>query len=466
MKLRLLLFSLGLTLSGIISAFGQSPATDEYWEGTLNIGGSLRLGFHLPANGNTTMDSPDQGAMNIPAVLEKYNGDSLVIAVSSISGYYRGKIQAADSSIQGQWVQRGMPFPLVLRKRSQATGLLRPQNPKEPFPYGVTEVTFPSMHGGHSLAGTLTLPPGSGPFPAVILISGSGPQDRDETLMGHKPFWVIADYLTRKGIAVLRFDDRGIGKSGGQFEGASAYDFAEDVKGAIAFLRNQGNILPGKIGLIGHSEGGMVAQMICAKDRKLAFMVSMAGPGVPCKDLLIRQSQDIYRASGYTDEASLRRYGEYLSGLYEIIIRNGSSEKTLYLLQMYIQGWLPRFSTSEQRLFQINADVTSPAMKELTGNWFVRFIRFDPGDYIPRIQCPVLAINGAKDVQVAAGPNLKGYTDQVKDKAKLTTREYSELNHLFQHCSSGLPAEYGKITETISEEVLKDMGEWIVAHSR
>jgi len=453
-----LLFSFGLPAQNL----------PGYWEGKLNVGTELRIGFNITTAQNSfsvTLDSPDQGITGVEADLVRSDDDSLVIAIKSIQGTYRGKVSWSDSTVTGSWIQRGFPFPMVLRKTNSPAVLPRPQTPKAPFPYTVKEIEFKSVKDTHSLSGTLTIPENGKPGAAVIMITGSGPQDRDETLMGHKPFLVIADYLSRNGIAVLRYDDRGIGKSGGNFATSTIYDFADDVRGAIRYLKSQPGIDSTKIGLLGHSEGSMVSQVVCAGDPSVAFFVSLAGPGEACRFLLYRQLVDVYRVNGISDEASLKKYSQYIESFYDIIIKYGVSEETRNEIRKHVAASAPMFTVLERQIYNVDTAGVEGMLKYFVSDWFVNFIRFEPEPYLKKITCPVLAVNGSTDIQVAAAPNLEGFRKNCSKKI-LTVKEYPGLNHLFQHSVNGNPNLYGKIEETISEEVLKDIKDWILKQTK
>jgi len=274
------------------------------WLGTLDAGGvRLRVAFEISnaASGLTaTMDSLDQGAKGIPVAAVNYRRPALTMAVTAIGGTYRGELAADGETISGTWSQGGALLPLVLKrvKQTELPAPRRPQMPVKPYPYHEEDVVIDNATAKVKLAGTLTVPQGPGPFPAVLLITGSGPQDRDESLMGHKPFLVLADHLTRQGIAVLRLDDRGVAKSTGDFAAATTADFSTDAESGFLYLLSRREIEPHKVGLIGHSEGGLIAPMVAARNEKVAFIVLMAASGVPGDDVLVEQVRMMAMASG------------------------------------------------------------------------------------------------------------------------------------------------------------------------
>ena len=290
----------------------------------------LRIVFHLKQESDGhlsgTMDSPDQGARGIPLSSARLEEDSLWIEVTVAGGGFAGALLAGDTVVAGSWSQSGLRLPLRLRKSGLPEPAGRPQDPLPPFPYRREDVSFASEEPGITLAGTLTTPPGDTPVPGIVLISGSGPQDRDETIFGHRPFLVLADYLTRAGFAVLRFDDRGVGSSTGSPQGATLERLALDVRGAVNLFSHRPEVDPTRIGLLGHSEGGLLGSMVALDSGKIAFLVLMATPGVPGKELLLMQSEALARASG-ADEEAIARAQALNRSVYEIA-RTGRGQRT------------------------------------------------------------------------------------------------------------------------------------------
>ncbi|MGH1561008.1 alpha/beta fold hydrolase [Caulobacter segnis] len=283
-------------------AFAQVTPVVGDWYGTLVIpsGPKLALVFHVKPDGSATMDSPNQMAKGMPAAATLANG-KVTLSLSAIPAGFEGALSADGQTLQGQWLQGGGALPLTMSRTAPV--LNRPQTPKPPFPYRAEDVSYRNPASGLTLAGTLTLPEGAGPFPAVVLITGSGAQDRDETVFGHKPFWVIADALTRKGVAVLRVDDRGTGGSQAGPPGSGGIPaLVTDVAAGVAFLRARADIDPARIGLVGHSEGGQVAPLVAAEDPRVAFLVLMAAPGVDGATLLVAQNRALFAASGMPDD--------------------------------------------------------------------------------------------------------------------------------------------------------------------
>jgi pimeloyl-ACP methyl ester carboxylesterase len=365
-----------------------------------------------------------------------------------------------SDSIAGIFKQAGQEMPLQLSrvKGEIHQKLNRPQEPKAPFPYTSKDVVIKTKTEGVKLAGTLTIPEGKGPFPAVVLVSGSGPQNRNEELMGHKPFLVIADYLTRNGIAVLRYDDRGTAESTGDFNKATSLDFSNDAEAAFLFLQQQKKIIPSKVGIIGHSEGGMIAPMVAARNPEVGFVVLLAGPGIPIDQLLALQIQKVSEAEGNKiDEKEIQLSKE----IYAILKANVSNETARKQLEIRIDEYI------ESRKNEENAGENEQlfsAIDTYLSTWFRYFIQFDPYPYLSKTKCPVLAINGENDVQVTAKENLTALAKILKESGNNTVEIHSlpKLNHLFQHSETGAVSEYVKIEETFSVEVLELMKQFIL----
>jgi alpha-beta hydrolase superfamily lysophospholipase len=437
------------------------------WLGKISTGGiNLRLVFNLKLNDKdsliATADSPDQGAKNIPLGRVILIDKKLVIKAPTLAGEYNGTI-TGDSTIDGTWTQRGVSFVVNLKKLKTELAVIRPQEPKPPFPYTSEDVTFTNNKFNIILAGTLTMPAGNGPFKAAILISGSGAQNRNEELMGHKPFLVIADYLSRNGVAVLRYDDRGTGQSQGNYAEATSADLATDAEAAYNFLKNNPKINSREIGLIGHSEGGLIAPIVASSNPGIAFIVSLAGPGVTGQQIIIRQSQEISRISGISEE-KIRKSTETNKKLYAVLRKEKDNKKAEVKILTLYKDILEKEKSSkedtEKAVNQLKASFGAPVY-----TWFRYFIVTDPAIFWKKVTCPVLALNGEKDLQVSAKENLpeieKALISSGNESVK--TVKLPGLNHLFQHCKTGLPGEYSSIEETFSPEALKIIADWILA---
>lgn len=435
------------------------------WYGKLAIQGTeLRIVFNISTTENgytSTMDSPDQGAKGIPVKSTNYENGILKIEMPNIKLEYSGELKSG--TISGNLKQNGMSFPMNLSKEAiQKRVAIRPQEPKKPYPYYSEDITFENKKDNITLAGTLSLPKKEGTFPVVLLISGSGPQNRDEELLGHKPFLVLSDYLTRNGIAVLRFDDRGTALSEGNFKSATSLDFASDVEAGIQYLKTRKEIKNNKIGLIGHSEGGMIAPIIASKSKDVDFIVLLAGTGVTGEEILLLQQELIGRVSGISEKDLLRSKNTN-KGAFEIVKKATSQEEMIKELTFYFEKIIKETPETEKPKEVKEEEYVKMMVDELSNPWMQFFIKYNPAVSLDKVKCPVLAINGEKDLQVPAKINLeaiKKALDKGKNK-KSTVMELPNLNHLFQECKSGSPEEYATIEETFSPKALEVVKNWI-----
>ena len=452
---------------GIVIGLSVSYAEDRvagHWEGQIDIPGqpiAVKIDLAIDdGDWRGTIDIPTQGAKGLPLsdihVVEE-DGTRVKFSIRGVPGNptFDGKLQ--DSAISGTFSQGVATFGFRL-SREIVKGPARPQEPKPPFPYKIEEVTF--QNGTVNLAGTLTLPQGDGPFPAVLLISGSGLQDRDETLVGHKPFWVLADYLSRAGIAVLRVDDPGIGKSTPHPKPPTTADFATDVEAGVAFLKGDSRV--NNIGLIGHSEGGLIAAIVASRNNDVGFVVLMAGPGVPGAELLRKQNERIFDAAGIAGERK-QNLLTLLDRLFTILTSEDMAEderrqgvNEIVRKQLEINGVPP----AQQDEAQVRALVE----QSLTP-WMRYFLTFDPQPALEKIRVPVLALNGELDVQVDAKQNLTAIAAALEKggNQNVTVHRLPEHNHLFQRARTGLMKEYGAIEETLSPKVLDLIRDWILS---
>ncbi|WP_292379080.1 alpha/beta hydrolase family protein [Methanosarcina sp. UBA289] len=445
------------------------------WMGNLTVPGGLelRIVFNISTNSdgsiNASMDSPDQGVSGIPVESVSYKNDNLNLGVKSIPGSFEGIYKENNKTIEGEWKQSGSAFPLVLEKVEKAPEMHREQDPVKPYPYTEEEVVYENKGAGVKLAGTLTLPRSEGPFPAVILITGSGQQNRNEEIAGHRPFLVLSDYLTRQGIAVLRVDDRGIGGSTGNVSQATTEDFAGDVLTGVEYLKNRKEIDPSRIGLIGHSEGGLIAPMVAVKSQDIAFIVLMAGQGITGEEISYLQSDLIYRAEG-VDNETIARNDVLLKSMYSVIKEKQNETIAAEKLHKFMVNEVENMSEEEKKNsgyseddldVQINAQV-----QNLLSPWMRFFLTYDPAPTLMKVKCPVLAINGEKDLQVPPKENLRTIDEALKagGNKDYTVKELPGLNHLFQTAKTGSPSEYAKIEETISPAALEIIGNWISEH--
>lgn len=470
-------FALIIVSCSSLVIFAQQQDTsvigiEGIWQGELKVPGTvLRIVFKVSKNPDgtltATLDSPDQGATDIPVEEAIFKDNILRLNVKSVGGVFEGKVSEDFLVIEGEWKQSGGAFPLTVKRVDKAVEILRPQVPKKPYPYIEEEVIYENKDAEITLAGTLTLPSGNAPFPVILLISGSGPQDRNETIYNHRPFLVLADYLTRQGIAVLRVDDRGVGESTGDFSQATSVDFASDVLAGIEYLKTRKEINPEQIGLIGHSEGGLIAPMVAVKSLDVAFIILMAGTGLTGEEILYLQGALISRAMGVSEEdiAKNRQFNEKIFSL----IKEEKDEKTIEekLHQMFMADWAELNDEEKSRIGDPEVFLKAQ-LQSLLSPWLKFFLTYDPKPTLSKVKCPVLAINGEKDLQVPPKENLSAIEEALVagGNKNFTVKELPGLNHLFQTAQTGLPAEYVKIEETISPVALKIIGDWIFEQTK
>ncbi|MDX2038271.1 MAG: alpha/beta hydrolase [Isosphaeraceae bacterium] len=440
------------------------------WEGKLEVGAGLTLRVVLKISKDkdgkqvVVFRSPDQTPQDIPVGETSFQGKTLSAKIKAIGAEFQGDLDESKSKIVGTWRQGGGELPLTLAKAEKESEAKRPQTPKPPFPYQSVEVTYPGGREGIKLAGTLTIPKGDGPFPAAILISGSGPQDRDETLFQHKPFAVIADDLTKRGVAVLRVDDRGTAKSTGDFASATSLDFAADVVSGLRYLATRKEIDPKRLGLVGHSEGGLIAPIVAADHPdQVAFIVLLAGPGLPGSEVVRKQSTDIAFAMGAKPD-SIALQSALVEQLTAIVAAEKDDAKAKTLIREAFAKMMEKLDEKERKAFETQAEAAKQRLDQFATPWFRFFLTHDPRTPLARVTCPVLALNGEKDLQVHAGDNLGAISTALAKAGnqRVATKELKGLNHLFQTCKTGAPAEYASIEETVAPSALAAIGDWIV----
>jgi fermentation-respiration switch protein FrsA (DUF1100 family) len=425
----------------------------------------LRIVFHVDSTENdgfiATLDSPDQGAYGISCGEVSFDGQQVSILVPQVGGKYEGTF-SSQITIDGTWTQGMSSLELDLNYTEEIVELVRPQEPVPPFPYEVKEVSFKNDKAGITLAGTLTLPKGDGAFPATILVSGSGPQDRDEQVFGHKPFLVIADYLTRNGIAVLRYDDRGVGGSTGDFGLATSEDFATDAIAALDFLRTQDGIDSEMVGITGHSEGGLIAPMVAADYSNIGFIVLLAGPGITGKEILLLQTMLISEASG-SSKNEINQNLKLLTKVYSLIESENDPEKLDVEIEKLVDDLISSLSEEEKKDPANYKETIMQGLEPIKSPWFKFFMSYDPVSSLVNVKSPVLALNGEKDLQVPPKENLEAIENALKKggNENFKIQELEGLNHLFQHSETGVPTEYGQLEETFSEEALELIASWI-----
>jgi pimeloyl-ACP methyl ester carboxylesterase len=451
---------------------GAKPAANEQiWQGRLAVGAglSLRVAIHIFTDKagalTATFDSLDQGAKGLKVDTVSLDKKTLKLEMKQLASSYEGTLNAAGDEAVGTWTQAGTNLPLTFKKTDALEQVKRPQTPQPPYPYQSEQVSYPNKAAGITLAGTLTIPKGTGPFPAAILISGSGAQDRDETLFQHKPFAVIADAFTRRGIAVLRVDDRGVGGSSGNTASSTSEDFAGDVLTGVAFLKARRDIDPKSIGLIGHSEGGLIAPMAAAKSKDVAFIILMAGTGLPGEDILYLQGRLIAASMGAQGK-TLDLQRDLQNRLFTIVKTEKDPAAVSKKLREAIKDAGNMLPEAQRKSAKNLEAVLEGQIKMVESPWFRYFLTYDPRPTLAKVPCPVLALVGEKDLQVPPKENLSEIQKALTDggNRRVTVKELPGLNHLFQTCKTGSTAEYAQLEETIAPSALKLMGDWVLDH--
>jgi fermentation-respiration switch protein FrsA (DUF1100 family) len=464
----------GLAVPSVRGADKDPPKAGDkglegIWQGTLKIGNvELRLAFKVTKKDDkltATLDSIDQGAKDIPVDSVEQKDATVTFTMAKLKASFEGTMNKEGTEIAGTFKQAGMEFPLTLKRTDKVAELARPQEPKKPYPYDAVEVTYENKKGGAKFAGTLTLPKGDGPFPVVLLITGSGPQDRDETVAGHKPFLILADHLTRKGVAVLRVDDRGVGGSTGDTEKATSEDFAGDVLAGVEFLKGRKEIDPKRIGLVGHSEGGMIAPMVAAQSKDVAFIVLLAGPGQTGEDLLLLQGELVVKSEG-GDADAVKKARAQQEALFGILKKEKDPKAAKEKVDAYVKEQTEKLTDEERKQLEALKAVQEAKLNMLLTPWFRYFLEYDPAPALKKVRCPVLAVNGEKDVQVSAKENLARIKKSLEEGGNpdVTVKELPGLNHLLQTCKTGAVSEYTRIEETMAPAALEVISDWILAH--
>jgi pimeloyl-ACP methyl ester carboxylesterase len=458
--------SAALLLTSAAAAQAPTPAPAGLWRGSLQVapGSELNVFFDLKGQNpafSGTLSVPQQTSQLLPLSSVVLRHDSLLLGSDMLHARFAGRFSADGQQVAGAWFQGGAQLPLTLRRSSEkdkaAAAPRRPQVPQAPFPYRSEDLTFSNKPAGFDLAGTLTLPAGKGPFPAVVLVSGSGPEDRNETIFGHQPFLVLADYLTRRGFAVLRYDDRGVGQSKGTFKDATTADFTTDAQAALAYLRTRPDIRPRQVALMGHSEGGLIGWLAAAQPGGPDLLVSLAGPGLPGDAILLRQQADLARAGG-ADSASIGANFRLHRALFAELHRQPAALPADQVVARLVAiAQQPGAGTDQARL---------ALAKTYTAPWMRAFLLIDPATYLAKVKCPVLALNGANDLQVAADQNLPAIERGLRaaHNPDVTIKTLPQLNHLFQ-TDPAATSHYASIEETFAPSALQVIGDWLSART-
>lgn len=436
------------------------------WSGTLDIGiAQINIVLHLKVDSNEsfngTFDYLEEKMYGLEIDSLIFQDKSLKFEIKKFLVNFEGVLINNNLQISGQWSQYGKLFPIIFEKGKKSIETpKRPQEPKLPYPYKEEMISFESQNA--TLSGTLTSPFSKAPFPAVILISGAGPSDRDGSILGHKPFWILADYLTCQGIAVLRFDKRGCGKSTGDFNNATTEDFASDVFAGVEHLRSRKDIDSKQIGLIGHSEGGIIAPMVALKSHDIAYIVLMAACGVNGEEMMCAWSESIEKDKGSTEE-SIERDRKYKKELFAIL----KSEKNFDAAAKQLRKIILNHTISKEKkdeLSSFESEAIDAEVNYLNTHWFRYFLAYEPALALRKIQIPVLALNGELDKQIFSKQNLPVISHALKEAGNENYKvvELPKLNHIFQTCQDGSFTEYSKIEETISPIALHLIADWIL----
>jgi uncharacterized protein len=456
------LYAVSFVLLLPVFSVAQMPGSEEgIFLDTLKVGNmSMRLAVTVSKSDEgtykATLNSLDQGSGEIPIDEVKITGSHIFLN-ARIGIQIEGDYDEGRNRITAEFRQGPSKFPLVFKRVDALQALNRPQEPKPPFPYTAEEVVYKNEKSDIQLAGTFTIPEGEGPFPAVVLLTGSGPQNRDEQLLGHKPFLVIADFLTRNGIAVLRADDRGVGASTGNFATATTADFAEDGLAGIEYLKTRKEVNQHILGMIGHSEGGIMAPVAASQSADISFIILLAGPGSNLGDNVTFQRIRMAKQAGASEE-SLKIQEKCLQAANDIASNDISDEEARLQIRQFIAD-LPE---TERQLLNWSDERVGALASQLTEGWWRYSLKHDPENTIKSLKIPVLALLGEKDMQVPVALN-QPYLERALEKGHKKSRVVvvTGLNHLFQHCETGDGSEYVKIEETISPEVLNLMDDWI-----
>lgn len=442
--------------------FSQDIAGD--WYGDLNIDGvSLQVIFTINKTGknySAAISVPMQGAERIPMSSASFENNTLVLSMQNPPISFEGRIEG--NIIKGQFKQGGRALPLQLTQdKTVRREIRKPQEPVAPYPYFEEEVKFYNKYAKINLSGTLTLPKKEGKFPVVILVSGSGPQNRNQEIMGHKPFWVLADYLTKKGIGVLRYDDRGIGASQGNFNAASSVDFSYDAEAAMDYLKSRKEIDHKKIGLMGHSEGGLIVPMVAIRRSDVRGVALLAAPAVRGDMLLLAQQEKLGRANG-TPEEALKKTMAINREIFDLVIQHQDSSELKLKLANYLSEVYDKLREEERPQGISKNDFIKIQVFQIASPWMKFYLKYDPALALSKLKCPVLAANGELDLQVPATQNLDEITRLLQTGGNSQTQilRYPGLNHLFQTCNTGSIEEYGMIKETFSPKAMEDISAW------
>ncbi|MGB3066524.1 alpha/beta hydrolase family protein [Sphingobacterium thalpophilum] len=440
----------------------NAQSFDGSWKGEVEVSGQkLLLVFNLQQDSNDrwtgTFESPMQTAQRFPIDAIKVHKDSIWMDVKAIRLFYAGYLDRDKDVMKGVMKQGSFESAMILvRSENEMSGLSRKQDVFPPYDYLERQVSFRNPKGNASLAGTLTYPKGGGPFPAVVLVNGSGQQNRDSEVFGHRPFKILADHLSKNGFAVLRYDDRGIGGSKGEVNLATTIDFASDADAAVDFLSKQNTVKLGKIGIVGHSEGALIAEIVAAENDKVDYVALLSGPVIKGDSLLILQSYALGKASGLS-ESVLNENKISNRRIYDILLRDETPQE--------LSGMLEKELVRQNRGNPLTSDMKIKLSPMLIP-WFRTFLRIDPAYYLKQLRVPIFASFGGKDVQVPANENIYALQHLRLNTTDVTIKDYPNLNHLFQQAETGKIEEYFENSESFNEQLMDDLTHWLKLKAR
>jgi len=440
----------------------NAQSFDGSWKGEVEVSGQkLLLVFNLQQDSNDrwtgTFESPMQTAQRFPIDAIKVHKDSIWMDVKAIRLFYAGYLDRDKDVMKGVMKQGSFESAMILvRSENEMSGLSRKQDVFPPYDYLERQVSFRNPKGNASLAGTLTYPKGGGPFPAVVLVNGSGQQNRDSEVFGHRPFKILADHLSKNGFAVLRYDDRGIGGSKGEVNLATTIDFASDADAAVDFLSKQNMVKLGKIGIVGHSEGALIAEIVAAENDKVDYVALLSGPVIKGDSLLILQSYALGKASGLS-ESVLNENKISNRRIYDILLRDETPQE--------LSGMLEKELVRQNRGNPLTSDMKIKLSPMLIP-WFRTFLRIDPAYYLKQLRVPIFASFGGKDVQVPANENIYALQHLRLNTTDVTIKDYPNLNHLFQQAETGKIEEYFENSESFNEQLMDDLTHWLKLKAR
>ncbi len=457
-------FSLAITLWAQKSDYSKIKGS---WQGSIEIEkDSFNVVFDIyPDSAYPILISfPDIAMIDTKPQRSKFSNDSLILVLPKMGAIVK-LVQTSSNVLSGYWFSSATMDSnlLVMTKTNTPLRVFRPQTPKPPFSYTSETLVIQHKKANVSIEGTLTLPNGKGPFPAVILVSGSGPQDRNSEILMHKSFWVIADYFTRRGIAVFRYDERGVGKSTGTYSTASTIDFADDLMEIFKVIQKDSRLNPKQIGLMGHSEGGIIIAIATSKIKSVGFLVSLAGSAVPGLDILLEQAKEMNVLAG-KDSAFIQYDYQFRTKIFEIFLNTPDKKEFVEKIKNLFDNAITELGEEKAKEYSITKSIAELWIMQLSSPWMETFIRLDPAEYWSKVKCPTMVLIGEKDFQVPYNQNMPRYKEifEKSNNKNVTLLKMDSLNHLFQTCKTGSVGEYGRIEETFSPKALKTISDWIL----